>query len=408
MACSFGIIAWVQMLLERRRAITDLHEPLDQDQNLDWNSDLESSPLYLAAEHGHRRIVEVLIENGANINIQTRIPEPCQTGLFYVTPLAGATAMGHESTVETLLSRGADPELGVTALLAAVIGKQESILRLLLKDWEVNVRGIKAEYALSSAIKCGRDTIVRLLLDGGVDVNFEELDELHPLHLAIQRNNEAALQLLLDYNADIDFRVPCSIPALGLYDSLFTPLHRAATANAESIIKILADCGADLEATDSVMGQTALHWAACIPEPATLRALIESGADISARSVPLGPTPLHLAAISGSIKTAHMLLDHGAEVSAEADFHPTDESLPADRSGYNARDLAVLRGHEHMVQYLDRVLEHNEISEGHRAVPLIAYPNMNSSTRTINIRNKVMSSLVKLRLRWEGTIEWID
>jgi hypothetical protein len=61
-----------------------------------------------------------------------------------------------------------------------------------------------------------------------------------------------------------------------------------------------------------------------------------------------------------------------------------------------------------MVQYLDRVLEHNEIREGHRAVPLIAYPNMNSSTRTINIRNKVMSSLVKLRLRWEGTIEWID
>merc|ERR1711976_121866 len=53
----------------------------------------------VAADYGHRHVIEYLIENGAKVNIVDK---------FGMTPLLSAIFEGHTSCVELLLQKGAD------------------------------------------------------------------------------------------------------------------------------------------------------------------------------------------------------------------------------------------------------------------------------------------------------------
>jgi ankyrin repeat protein len=87
------------------------------------------TPLGLACFFGHRDIVRLLIEKGADVNAVSRNAQ-------HVAPLHAATARQDAAIVEALLKAGADPnrhqEGGITPLHEAAAAGQEAIARLLV------------------------------------------------------------------------------------------------------------------------------------------------------------------------------------------------------------------------------------------------------------------------------------
>ena len=86
--------------------------------------------LMLAAIQGHERVVDLLLQRGAEINQQNS-----RGG----TALMGAARNGHERVVELLLQRGAEINMqdsdGVTALMSAAVKGHERVVELLLRPW---------------------------------------------------------------------------------------------------------------------------------------------------------------------------------------------------------------------------------------------------------------------------------
>jgi len=58
------------------------------------------TPLHFSATFGHKKICELLIANGADVN--------AKDGESMMTPLLGAAARGHKEIIELLIAKGAD------------------------------------------------------------------------------------------------------------------------------------------------------------------------------------------------------------------------------------------------------------------------------------------------------------
>jgi Ankyrin repeats (3 copies) len=112
---------------------------------------------------GYEKIVELLLNRGADVNAQ---------GGHYGNALQAASYGGHEKIVELLLKRGADVntqggEYG-NALQAASYGGHEKIVELLLnRGADVNAQGGYYGNALQAASSRGHEKIVEPLLNRG-------------------------------------------------------------------------------------------------------------------------------------------------------------------------------------------------------------------------------------------------
>jgi hypothetical protein len=131
------------------------------------------SPLHIAAQKGHERIVRVLLQHKIDCN------EADSDGL---TPLIHATIGGYEAIVTLLLSNGAHIEKvdskGRLAFHWAVIHKREAVLKILLVYYMGDQR----------------------LVDS------YDSDGRTPLHTAIDTGFEAGVQLLLQYGANVHYK----------------------------------------------------------------------------------------------------------------------------------------------------------------------------------------------------------
>ena len=84
--------------------------------------------LHYAARNGHYKICNILLENDATVNIQTRCG--------HATALHRAAMQGHSEVVELLLRFNANPNLrdvdGHTALHRALMARSISVCKLLI------------------------------------------------------------------------------------------------------------------------------------------------------------------------------------------------------------------------------------------------------------------------------------
>jgi len=128
--------------------------------------------LQAAAFKGHENIVRMFIENDAAIN---------ECNGDYETALLAASFKGHENIVHMLIASGADVDIiqegryGFgTALQAAAYGGFESIVQLLLDSYaDVNAEGGKYGTAIQAAASRGHESIVRLLIQYGADLRSQ-------------------------------------------------------------------------------------------------------------------------------------------------------------------------------------------------------------------------------------------
>ncbi|KAL8184797.1 UNVERIFIED_CONTAM: GA-binding protein subunit beta-2 [Gekko kuhli] len=122
----------------------------------DW---LGTSPLHLAAQHGHYSTAEVLLRAGVSRDARTKVDR---------TPLHMAAADGHSHIVELLIRNGAD----------------------------VNARDMLKMTALHWATEHSHRDVIELLIQCGADVHaFSKFDK-SAFDIALEKNNPEALMML--------------------------------------------------------------------------------------------------------------------------------------------------------------------------------------------------------------------
>ena len=123
---------WMVSLLERGAPI-DAIERIDAEIQPEGIEPIGATALHLAADKGQKEVVEVLVLNGALLEV------PDKRGY---TPLHWAARNGHKEVVELLLWNGARINVGTregdTALHLAVLNGKKEVVEVLLK-WRAQI-----------------------------------------------------------------------------------------------------------------------------------------------------------------------------------------------------------------------------------------------------------------------------
>lgn len=165
---------------------------------------IDKAPLHLAVCQGHAKILKLLIDKGADVDLLEK--EGC-------TPLMFACQLGRVGLVKLLLDASADlnifhGKLGSTALMMAAENGDTIIVTMLLQA------GANPNYssmrdggsALLVASLRNQVKVVRALLDGGADVNICMKNGVSSLMMATFKNHVDIVKMLLEANADITFK----------------------------------------------------------------------------------------------------------------------------------------------------------------------------------------------------------
>ncbi|KAJ1470373.1 ankyrin repeat-containing domain protein [Baffinella frigidus] len=148
------------------------------------------SALHAACKRGQVAMVQLLLEAGADANLQTYAGD---------TPLHWTAQKGHAAIARSLIAAGALVNIkthdSFTALIfAAAHSHYETVQLLLGQGADVSVRTNTGQTALHFAAQGGDPTIVQMLLDKGADPHAETDDDDTPIDLA---SNEHVKEVLL-------------------------------------------------------------------------------------------------------------------------------------------------------------------------------------------------------------------
>jgi hypothetical protein len=128
------------------------------------------------------------------------------------TPLHLFLKKGDRETIEILLDRGANLDIqevyGRTALHEAVLKDNLEMVSLLLnKGAKVDIRQFNSRTALHEAVDRGNLEIVSLLLNKGAQVDIHQDNSRTALHEAVLKGNLKMVNLLIEHKANV-----CSCP----------------------------------------------------------------------------------------------------------------------------------------------------------------------------------------------------
>lgn len=255
--------------------------------------DAKHTALLLAVQKGTEVMVGVLLAGGADPNNPFTSP----------MPLAAAVERWSEHSIQRLLAAGADvnatqhPGL----LYIAVTGQNHSVVKMLLEAGvDVNSDCYVGYSPFLAAVGRGSLEMVETLLSAGSDIYYT--DSYHSVFgTAVKRGNLDVIQVLLKAGADINSDVDGA-----------PPLHRAIKSNSESVFRLLLKAGADINARVRD-GETALVLACHLDCKWALQLLLQAGAEIN---VPVRVSGNALQAAVGVDREdfVELLLNAGADV----------------------------------------------------------------------------------------------
>ncbi|KAG7177400.1 Serine/threonine-protein phosphatase 6 regulatory ankyrin repeat subunit A-like 2, partial [Homarus americanus] len=160
-------------------------------------------PLHLSAEKGHKYSCNILLQYGANIDVNNKMKE---------TPLHLAVKGSFISTCEELLishcNINSEDKDGNTALLSSTASNKrcsKDILELLLQHKaDIYVKRPNGDSALHLAAKAGYPDKCLLLVQAGADCNLQNVNGMTPLHYATKKGFTecSAVILNLPLNGD--------------------------------------------------------------------------------------------------------------------------------------------------------------------------------------------------------------
>lgn len=215
-----------------------------------------------------------------------------------------AASMGYDNEVERLILRGADVNAetseGATALIFAISGKMKQTVDILLKyNADVNKVTASHETPLLFATKLNNLEITESLIRNGAEINYQDQNGVTALNFASIYGYFYIADMLLYYRAD---------PEIKANDGT-TPLMAAVWAGYTDIADLLIQNGANMEARDND-GFTPFLIAAQNGDTLLLNLLIKKGIDLYERNK-YNWDALNLAIRSGQKVAADMLIRKG-------------------------------------------------------------------------------------------------
>lgn len=284
----------------------------------------ETTPEQHAAEQ--LRTVKLLLERGADTNLADNEGE---------TALHIAAKTGNVALVQLLIEQGSDinrltqagtdnaPATGRTPLLlAARHTKSKRMLHYLLQHGAApNQRdadpGYGALHYIAITPPFNDDPkkeqfladLAKLLLQAGADPNLSTPQKQNQtaLHFAARQNHVALAKTLLNFKAD----------PLKLTDKGLSPMGIAARSGFQAFVSVLLDAGVSIEKSNALF-----YAALCRKSTQVLELLLERGADIN-HPDEQGFTPIFAAVSANSLTNVKFLLDHGVDLK----LHPPGLTL---------------------------------------------------------------------------------
>ena len=277
------------------------------------------SALYYAAHAGLETSVKTLLAKGA---------DPNATGGRYGNALQAAACRGHLNVIRLLLAGGANVALtggdyGNALQGACSYGHRRCAALLILIGADVNAKGGEHVTALHAAAFIGHERIAALLIENGAEIDSLDNQRSTPLLWAAREGHQETVRLLLEHGAD------CMIQD----ESGWTALDECAPPGFDSIVRMLIDHHPPIIHSKDTKDYTALHHTAPQDHDSTVRILLNAGMEIDARNL-YGRTPIFQAVGSGHEETVRVFLEKGANINA------------IDNEGWSVLHIAVF--HEHV------------------------------------------------------------
>ena len=267
---------------------------------LDSGARLTDDTLPAAVTSGNKDLIEFLISRGAEVN---------GLGTLKITPLAAAIRIQSAEIINMLETRGASPlkHFAIVFEAASQVGDLQLIERLV--ELKGNISPHDLGYALTVALKDGREEIAQILINAGANVNFpcgDGYGSRVPLSYALKLRNEGLIYSLLDADANPNYHISRHgpVPAMQL----------AVMWGNRSVIEALIFAGADLSSNVGYHSGAGLTIAVKQRNSELVQLLLASGADVNDPETRRdGGTALEAAAENSDIEMARYLLDQGAD-----------------------------------------------------------------------------------------------
>ncbi|MBO9484590.1 ankyrin repeat domain-containing protein [Salinisphaera sp. G21_0] len=279
---------------------------------------LTEPPLLCAIRMGDIETVQCLMDNGAKVDGNLGNDE-----VKSLTPLMMAAREGHVDIVEYLLEKGSNAnEYGGenndrTPLMIAALNGHTNIVKMLVEhgaDVNAVIRSGEGATALMMAAINGHTNVVKMLVEYGADVNAVlragDCEGCTPLMVAAQDGYTNVGKILVEHGADVNVVIRA-----GDWEGSSILMMAASFAD-EEFVKFLIDNKANLNAALSggpSEGCTALWYASSEGKTSIVQTLLEAGADpnpVEKRND--SRTAYMVAKENGHEEVARLLLDHGA------------------------------------------------------------------------------------------------
>ncbi len=295
---------------------------LDNSVDVNCLDSLGKTPMHYAALGGHTDVAETLL-NRAKVNLAIKDKADHEEGSRH-TALAYAASSGHLAFLRKIILDHFDsapqPEMH-SMLRAAIVGAQSKVVQLLLDhgvepDYDDVIGAIDSGVEesvellietstvlkpptpgrmplLHAAVLAGQNTIVRLLLENGADVQAQDVTGRTAFSHAIEREDLTSIHYLLKAGAKADVLIRNDESAL-VYASArgmdsvakalvlvcpLTPALGVAAANGhENVVRLLLESGAEVDQANGD-GMKPLQLASMNGHKDLVRLLVSAGAD---------------------------------------------------------------------------------------------------------------------------------
>ena len=363
-ACSWGDLKTVKSLISK------------QDVNCGCNY------LHLAAYYGREEVVEYLIEYGLDVNGRTQWQSVMCESRYAAYALHAASEEGHVNIVRILLENGADVDLedrqGRTCLMLAVQAEKLRVVQFLI-DHGVSVRrknSLNGRTALHYAVFSHRVDVVSILIKYGADVDVTDDEGLTPLMCAVKDERGEMVSCLIDHKANMNVRDANGKTALhhavnschfggvstlirydacagvGVADNAgLTPFMYAVREGPDEILSFLIDHGANRVKGEN--GETALHYAVNSCHVDVMSKLIACyDIDLNATDK-RGIAPLMLAVSCGYNNMLSCHFDHVA--STKVKKADGERACHCEKTHYSIAEKLLLEGANINVRYRNSI-----------------------------------------------------
>ncbi|KAI0101765.1 ankyrin repeat-containing domain protein [Nemania sp. FL0031] len=294
---------WLACLGDDPQMLATVALLLEHGADINFQTEQGSAPLHVAASQGNVELLELLVKTpGVNLNILDGDNE---------TPLV--LACTSEGAARVLLEAGANPDSHpgnvCGPLIRAIEEGSEEVVRLLIQhnariEPPDDLRDISKWEPLELAVNRGRSSIVRILADGGANINRLFYFGRSLVHLAM---NSEALGALLEFRPKLDVQD----------DNGYGPLHYITSDTPVENVKLLVRAGVNINLVN-IYNSTPLIEALRLGNEGAADYLLSKNASLDIISPDYGGV-LHAACSSGMVGMVKRFISFGTDVNMAVD-----------------------------------------------------------------------------------------